>query len=336
MGVCARCGAQNDGASVFCPGCGAVQTPTGQAAPPEQPQYGQYGRPQPYGAPAWGTPPPPPPPPGGWTSQAGTTGEWEQPGPYATAPVGPPPQRPRDPKLLLLVLGVVGMVVVAGVIAFLLLSRHGSTSSNVSASATASSAAPSTGQAPSSSASASPTGAVRSVVGTPEAAPSGTAGAQLALAASGADCTYPPSVDGNNQPVTYEAGKAVDTDPTTAWRCPGAGGHTVELRGAGSTSDLGLIPGYAKVDPATGVNRFTDNHTVTQVVWRLRQGPNTVQVVQDIPNPTPQTAWVHLPGTYAFDSISVTVTGTGNPGARQDSTPISTIAVWGSTATPAN
>jgi hypothetical protein len=39
---------------------------------------------------------------------------------------------------------------------------------------------------------------------------------------------------------------------------------------------------------------------------------------------------VHLPGSYAFDSITVSVTGTGNPGARQDSTPISTIAVWGS------
>jgi hypothetical protein len=84
------------------------------------------------------------------------------------------------------------------------------------------------------------------------------------------------------------------------------------------------------VDPATGVNRFTDNHTVTQVIWRLRHGATTVQVVQDIPNPTPQMAWVHLPGTYSVDDITVTVTGTGNLSSRQDSTPISDLAVWGS------
>lgn len=331
VSVCSRCGMQHDGTSVFCPACGAVQTPPAQAPQQDQPPYGQqYGQPQHYGQPTqYGQPPPALPPPGGWTSQAASTGSWEPPPQYATAPVGPPPQSPRDPKFLILVLGIVGIVVVAGVIAFLLLSRHGSTSPSAS-SATSSSAAPSTRSAPSSSATASRTGGVRSVVGTPETAPLSTSGTQVSLAAAGADCTYPPSVDGNNQPVTYEPQKAVDGDPTTAWRCPGAGGHTIELHGVGQVTDLGVIPGYAKVDPATGVNRFTDNHTVTQVVWRLRQGPNTFQIVEDIPNPTPQIAWVHLPGSYGFDSITLTVTGTGNPGARQDSTPISTIAVWGS------
>jgi hypothetical protein len=372
MAVCGRCGTQHDGSSVFCPACGAVQTPAGPPAPPEpqpgqQPQqygqpdqYGQYGQaPQAggWGAPAWGTPPPPPPPPGGWTSQAPAQpgswdgqrqyeqgqyeqGQYEQGqydhGQYASAPVGPPPGRPRDPKLLLLVLGVVGIVVVAGVIAFLLLSRHGG-SDTTAAPATTSSAAPSTaGPAPSRSATATPSGGVRSVTGTPEAQPSTTSGSQLSLAAAGADCTYPPGVDGKNQPVTYEPQKAVDGDPSTAWRCPGAGGHTIELHGTGLASDLGLIPGYAKVDPATGVNRFTDNHTVTQVIWRLRQGTTTVQIVQDIPDPTPSMAWIHLPGNYSYDDITVTVTGTGNPTSRQDSTPISSIAVWGYSSTPEN
>jgi hypothetical protein len=153
----------------------------------------------------------------------------------------------------------------------------------------------------------------------------------LPLVATGADCTYPPGVDGANQPVTYEPAKAVDGDATTAWRCPGAGGHTIRmtLGEAGTVTDLGLVPGYAKVDPATGVDRFPDNHTVTQVVWQLDEGGQTVRITQDIPAPSPQTAWVHLSRPVAAGALSLTVTGTGNPGARQDSTPISTIAVAG-------
>jgi hypothetical protein len=165
----------------------------------------------------------------------------------------------------------------------------------------------------------------------PEAAPSATDGGHLTLTATGADCTYPPSVDGTGRPVTYGPEMAVDDALDTAWRCPGAGGHTIQFQtGRGVLlSDIGIVPGYAKVDPATGVNRFTDNHTVTQVTWRFSGVDGDFQFTQDIPNPVPQIVWLHLSHPVSVGQGSLTVTGTGNPGSRQDSTPISTIAVWG-------
>jgi hypothetical protein len=249
--------------------------------------------------------------------------------PYPGGPDGSPPPRRHDQKVLLLVLGTVGLVVVAGVVAFLLLSRHGSTSS-AAAATPAPVAPPSATAAPRSSAAPGVP-----VSATPEASP-GTDTVPVPLVATGADCSYPPSVDGNDQPVSYEPAKAVDGDPTTAWRCPGAGGHTIQLAPGqkGYVTDLGLVPGYAKVDPATGVDRFLDNHTVTQVVWRIDDGGSVVQVVQDIRDPRPQLTWVHLSRPLALTSLSLTVTGTGNPGSRQDSTPISTVAVAGGLGTP--
>jgi len=342
MGVCGRCGAQSDGSSVFCPGCGAVQTPAAQAPPAPPPPPPPAG----WSAGPWGAPPPPPAqpwstgtfaaptqPPPGWSRQAPPpAGGWTGPVPYAGPPSGPPPEGGRDPKLLLLVLGTVGVVVVAGVIAFLLLSPHGVRPSAGAAAGGSSTAAPSTASAPT-SAGADQSGGTRAVVGTPEAQPS-AGGDELSLVPAGADCTYPPSVDGNNQPVTYEPAKAVDNDPTTAWRCPGAGGHTIQFGGSGRATDVGLVPGYAKVDPANGADRFLDNHTVTQAVWRFRHGSRTYQVVQDIPNPTPRMAWLHLSQDISFDTVSVTVTGTGNPAARQNTTPVSEIAVWGAVSAP--
>jgi hypothetical protein len=70
------------------------------------------------------------------------------------------------------------------------------------------------------------------------------------------------------------------------------------------------------------------------VLWRLQSKGATYQIVQSIPDPTPQMVWLHLPGNYAFDAVTVTVTGTGNPASRQDSTPISAIQVWGFSQTP--
>ena len=165
----------------------------------------------------------------------------------------------------------------------------------------------------------------------PEPHPTGT-GTPLSLSATGSDCSYPDSVDGAGQAVSYGPEKAVDAEADTAWRCPGAAGHTLQLRpeGPARVTDLGLIPGYAKTDPSTGVDRFPDNHTVTQVVWRLYDGRTWYELVQDIPAPSAEITWVHLSRPVDVQRATLTVTSTGNPGSRMDTTPVSTVAMWGS------
>ncbi len=95
-----------------------------------------------------------------------------------------------------------------------------------------------------------------------------------------ADCTSAPSVDAAGDPVEYQAGNAVDGDPTTAWRCDGeAIGETLRLVLPPGTpvAEVGLIPGYAKTDPASGADRFTENNRITRVRWVFEDGTKVVQ-----------------------------------------------------------
>jgi hypothetical protein len=337
MGACPRCAAETDGRSVFCGHCGAVQ-PIVSAGTPGLPAAAAEVAPAPSVPATWTPPPAPVAPPVAYAGPAGPPPGYPSHAPVpprAPRPGTPRPaaNRPKDPKVLLLVLGAVVVVVAAAVGGFLLLSRPNAANA---ATATATRTATPSGAATSAAAANGSTPAPSIPPGVTqlgvsiESAPSGS-GDGLPLYADGSDCSYPAGVDGGGQTVTYEPAKALDGAADTAWRCPGAGGHTLQFRPGqySAVTDLGLIPGYAKTDPATGADRFLDNHTVTQAVWRLYTGATWYQFVQDIPNPTAQMAWIHLPQAMKVERASLTVTATGNSGSRVDSTPISTVAMWG-------
>jgi len=102
----------------------------------------------------------------------------------------------------------------------------------------------------------------------------------VVISEAAAACTSPPSVDAAGARVEYQAGNAVDGDPTTAWRCDGeAIGETVRLVLPAGTpvAEVGLIPGYAKTDPASGADRFTENNRITRVRWTFEDGTEVVQ-----------------------------------------------------------
>lgn len=89
-----------------------------------------------------------------------------------------------------------------------------------------------------------------------------------------APSTSPDGVDGAGNPTTYDAGQMLDGDPSTTWRMDGDGTgvtitFTLDTRRAVST--LGLINGYAKIDPATGEDRYAQSRRITQVTWTLDQ-----------------------------------------------------------------
>ncbi|HEX5771599.1 MAG TPA: hypothetical protein VFY11_11595 [Nocardioidaceae bacterium] len=102
----------------------------------------------------------------------------------------------------------------------------------------------------------------------------------VGVARSSATCQSAASVDAAGNPVTYQPARAHDSDLTTAWRCDGSGvGQriTLELPRQQALAEVGLVPGYAKTDPANGVDRYAENNRITRVRWRFDDGATFVQ-----------------------------------------------------------
>lgn len=137
--------------------------------------------------------------------------------------------------------------------------------------------------------------------------------------------TAPSSTDAAGNVVTYVPGNVIDGDVETAWRTPGDGrGASVTLifDNPINVVRIGLIPGYAKTDPQTGVDRFRQNRIIELVAYRVPGLPNTTKVFR--PLPVPQ--FTHLGVTTS--RITVKILSTSAAGGL-DYTAISEIYVFG-------
>jgi serine/threonine protein kinase len=161
------------------------------------------------------------------------------------------------------------------------------------------------------------------------AAPESPSGASPQLIREGvqviATDTAPSSTDAAGNVVTYVPANVIDGDVETAWRTPGDG------RGASITLifdnpinvvRIGLIPGYAKTDPQTGVDRFRQNRIIDSVAYRVPGLPNTTKVFR--PVPVPQFTRLRV----TTSRITVKILGTSASGGL-DYTAISEIYVFG-------
>jgi hypothetical protein len=95
--------------------------------------------------------------------------------------------------------------------------------------------------------------------------------------------TAPGSTDGCGKDVAFDATRMVDDQAETAWRMEGDGtGQTLTLSLGGShrVVSVGMIPGYALVDPCDGTDRFAQNRRITKVTWQFDDG--SAPVVQDL------------------------------------------------------
>jgi hypothetical protein len=93
-----------------------------------------------------------------------------------------------------------------------------------------------------------------------------------------------PSRDGAGSTVTFEAGNVVDGLADTAWRVEGDGvGHTLTVRFDRPVhlTAIGLLPGYAKVDQVSGVNRFRQNRRVTAATYNFDGGAQVAVTFSD-------------------------------------------------------
>jgi serine/threonine protein kinase len=96
---------------------------------------------------------------------------------------------------------------------------------------------------------------------------------QISISASGYD--QQGSKDSGGNPVTYEPDNVIDQDSSTAWRIKGNGsgewlqldfGRSVEVQ------EIGIIPGYAKIDPYDGTDRFKQNYVLHNIRLEFSDG----------------------------------------------------------------
>jgi serine/threonine-protein kinase len=138
--------------------------------------------------------------------------------------------------------------------------------------------------------------------------------------------TAPSSTDAAGNAVTYVPANVIDGDVETAWRTPGDGhGESVTLifDNPVNVVRIGLIPGYAKTDAQTGVDRFRQNRIIDSVAYEVPGLPDTTKTFR--PLPVPQ--FTHLRVTTS--RITVKILGTSASGGL-DYTAISEIYVYGS------
>lgn len=148
----------------------------------------------------------------------------------------------------------------------------------------------------------------------------------VAIEAAQASCTAPPGVDSSNRPVSYAAVNAIDDDASTAWRCNGkARGQTItfSLPDDVDVAEIGLVPGYAKTDPASGTDRYAENNRITRVRWTLRPG---VVIEQEL-DPSPENRSVQSIRVPRTATGSVTLEILSVAGGARNTTAISSVLI---------
>jgi serine/threonine protein kinase len=119
----------------------------------------------------------------------------------------------------------------------------------------------------------------------PPAAAAGPPARLLPVAVT-ASSAAPPGVDSSGSEIRYEPELAVDGDPSTAWRTPGDGVNealVITLDTARRVTELGLLPGYAKIDPFDGSNRFLENRRVRRARFSFSDGSALEVTYAEVP-----------------------------------------------------
>jgi LysM repeat protein len=127
----------------------------------------------------------------------------------------------------------------------------------------------------------------------------------LTPATPSASCQAPDSAEANGTPIVFAPANVLDHNPATAWRCQSGAAQTLTFTfpSAVHLDSVGLIGGYVKVDPLTGVDRFVQNERVRQVEWAFSDGTNSTSVTQDL-------ADARSMQTVSVDAVATTVTMT--------------------------
>lgn len=108
----------------------------------------------------------------------------------------------------------------------------------------------------------------------------------IALTVIDASCERDPAIDGAGNEVRYSRELAADGDSQTGWQCVGDGvGETLELDLGEqvAVAAVGLIPGYAKVDPVQDTEWYPLFRRLTEVRWHFDDGTTIDQELDPDP-----------------------------------------------------
>ncbi len=154
----------------------------------------------------------------------------------------------------------------------------------------------------------------------------------LQVADVNATCTSRGSTDSRGNLVKFSSSNVIDGSNSTAWRCDGNGSGvslTLALAAPSQVTQVGAIPGYDRIDPYNGDDRFTENRRVTSIQWVCLDPTGTPVATFDqdfSDNRQMQTA--EVPNFARCSSVQAKISGTTPPG-RRDYTAISEIALAG-------
>jgi hypothetical protein len=127
-------------------------------------------------------------------------------------------------------------------------------------------------------------------------------------------CQAPQSTDGVGDLVVYLPEQMSDGRMNTAWRCNGNGVGQVVTFGfpAGTTiAQVGLVNGYAKVDPGSGVQRYREYRRITTVTWTFANGTSFQQSFDDGVDTVQK---LSIP-PQSGDQVTLTIEATTEPGS---------------------
>jgi hypothetical protein len=146
----------------------------------------------------------------------------------------------------------------------------------------------------------------------------------LHVATVDASSSADPSRDDSGNVVTFVPQNVVDGDVSTAWRVPGGGvgeSLTFTFPGPVHLTAVGLVPGYAKIDGSSGVDRFVQNRRVVQARFSF---DGEAVAIRYADQPTLQAAKVDVDAT----GVEVTILESSAPTSR-DFTAISEVTFEG-------
>jgi hypothetical protein len=135
----------------------------------------------------------------------------------------------------------------------------------------------------------------------------------------------PDSTNACQQVDTFSTDNLQDGDFSTAWRVRGTGvGQRIRLRLSAETrvTQVGLVPGWAKVDGCDGADLFRQHRTVARVRWQFDGGAVVEQTL------TPTASLQVVPVDVVTRNVTLRIMATNEPNGI-NMTPISEIRVGG-------
>jgi hypothetical protein len=128
-------------------------------------------------------------------------------------------------------------------------------------------------------------------------------------------CQAPQTTDDAGNPVNYAPEQMLDGQMNTAWRCNGNGiGQAITFQFPAGTTivEVGLVNGYAKVDPASGAKRYSEYRRIAKATWTFANGTAFQQSLEDGVQTVQKLSIPAQPG----DHVMLTIEGSTGPGSN--------------------